>query len=76
MKKIQQISDCELKIMKIIWENGNSILFAQIMHILSKKDNTSKSNTILTFLARLIDKKCITTVKHGRINEYIALISK
>lgn len=76
MKKIQQISDSELEIMRIIWGSDGSALFAEIMAGLNEKDKNRSQNTVLTFLARLIDKGIVSTVKHGRINEYVASISE
>lgn len=75
MRKFQQISDSEMEVMRIIWNNGGSAMFAHIMNALEEKDREWKAKTVLTFLARLIDKGIISTVKHGRNNEYIALIS-
>lgn len=76
MKKHQQISDSELEIMRIIWNSGGSALLADIMASLNKKDDSRSQNTILTLLARLIDKGVLSTIKHGRINEYVAEINE
>jgi predicted transcriptional regulator len=35
-----------------------------------------EANTVLTFLARLIEKGILTSVRHGRSNEYIPLITE
>lgn len=75
MVKIQQISDSEIEIMRIIWSNNGSAMFAQIMDILGRKNREWKANTVLTFLARLMDKGYLSSKKHGRMNEYIALVS-
>ncbi len=75
MSIIQQISDSELEIMRVVWQNG-SALFAQIMAALSEKEMNWKPNTVLTFLARLNEKGFLKIVKHGRLNEYVALISE
>lgn len=76
MGKIQQISDSELEIMRIIWSNKGSALFADITNKLNEKDKSWKTNTVLTFLTRLVEKEILTIKKWGRLNEYIALISE
>lgn len=73
---IQQISDSELELMKIIWANGGRIKYADIMEELAKKGNTWQKNTVITLLSRLVDKGLLKTSKIGRRNEYIALVSE
>jgi BlaI family penicillinase repressor len=69
----QQISEAEYEIMKIIWENDGEIMFSQLMEILDEQKSLWKKNTVLTFLARLVDKKVLEIKKIGRRNKYIAL---
>lgn len=76
MNKIQQISDSELEIMQIIWSNKGAALFAEITAELNEQDKCWKTNTVLTFLSRLVEKGMLTVKKRGRLNEYIALISE
>ena len=73
---IQQISDSELELMKIIWANSGRIKYADIMEELAKKGNTWQKNTVITLLSRLVDKGLLKTSKIGRRNEYIALVSE
>ena len=73
---IQQISDSELELMKIIWANGGRIKYADIMEELAKKGSTWQKNTVITLLSRLVDKGLLKTSKIGRRNEYIALVSE
>ena len=61
--------------MKIIWGNGGTALYAQIMEALSKKGRTWQKNTIITLLSRLVDKGFLKTNKIGRRNQYTALVS-
>lgn len=70
----RQISDSELELMKIIWRNGGTALFARIMSELDKNGNEWKKNTVLTLLSRLMDKGFLTIRKIGRRNEYSALV--
>ena len=66
------ISDSELEIMQIIWDKGGAALFGDIMSAQVADEKKWKPNTVLTFLSRLVEKKAVYIVKHGRINEYIA----
>lgn len=76
MGNVQQISDSELEIMRIIWSNKGSALFADIIKKLNEKDKDWRTNTVLTFLSRLVEKELLIVKKRGRLNEYIALVSE
>ncbi len=73
---LNQISESELVLMKIIWKKGGTALYAFIMEELDKSSNEWKKNTVLTLLSRLVEKKFLKTKKIGRRNEYVALISE
>ena len=73
---IQQVSDAELQLMKILWERGGSALYAQILEALTATGNTWQKNTIITLLSRLVDKGLLKTSKIGRRNEYTAIVSR
>ncbi len=73
---IQQISDSELELMKIIWANGDVALYAQIMDGLISAGYSWQKNTIITLLSRLVDKGLLKTNKIGRRNEYTAIVSE
>ena len=74
--KVQQISESELILMKIIWKNEGAALYSFIMDELEKDNNEWKKNTVLTLLSRLVEKKYLKTKKIGRRNEYVALVSE
>ena len=74
--KVQQISESELILMKIIWKNGGTALYSFVMDELEKDKNEWKKNTVLTLLSRLIEKKYLKTKKIGRRNEYVALVTE
>jgi len=76
MDQISQISESELLIMNIIWDKGNSVLYADIMEELSQIKADWKKSTVLTFLSRLIEKNMLSTNKLGRRNEYNALVTR
>lgn len=73
---IAQVSDSELELMKIVWANGGTALYAHIMEELSKAGRTWQKNTVITLLSRLVDKKLLKANKLGRRNEYAALVSE
>lgn len=73
---MQQISDYELELMKVIWNNGNTALYAEITAALSAKGMDLTKNTIITLLSRLIEKKLLKKSKIGHRNRYIAVVSE
>ena len=73
---VQQVSDAELQLMKIIWGKGGTALYAQILEELTATGNTWQKNTIITLLSRLVEKGLIKTNKIGRRNEYTAIVSE
>lgn len=73
---IQQISESELVLMKIIWNNGRTALYSHIMEELERDSNEWKKNTVLTLLSRLVDKDFLRTAKIGRRNEYKAVVAE
>lgn len=73
---LQQISESELVLMKIIWKNGGTALYSFVMEELEKEKNEWKKNTVLTLLSRLIEKKYLKVKKIGRRNEYVALVTE
>lgn len=73
---IQQVSDSELELMRIIWAKNGTALFAQIMEELESKGLDWKKNTVLTFLSRLIEKKLLYTRKIGHRNEYLSAVTE
>ena len=73
---IQQVSDSELELMKIVWASGGTARYAQIMEELEKAGRTWQKNTVITLLSRLVDKGLLKTSKIGRRNEYAALVSQ
>lgn len=73
---MQQISDYELELMKVIWTNGGTALYAEITASLSSKGMEWTKNTIITLLSRLIDKGLLKTSKIGHRNKYTAIVSE
>lgn len=73
---MQQISDYELELMKVIWGNGGTALYAEITAALGQKGMQWTKNTIITLLSRLIDKGLLKTNKLGHRNRYTAIVSE
>lgn len=74
MKEVLGISDSELEIMKIIWENPD-ITANKIIGILEDKVEW-KPNTIKTLINRLLKKNAIGFNKEGKEYYYYALVDK
>lgn len=73
---VQQVSDSELELMRIIWAKGGRVLYAQIMDDLMAAGSRWQKNTVITLLSRLVEKGLLKTNKIGRRNEYTALITE
>ena len=73
---IPQVSDSELELMKIVWANDGTALYAHIMEELAKKGRTWQKNTVITLLSRLVEKGLLSVNKLGRRNEYTAVVSE
>ena len=73
---MHKVSDYELEIMKIIWANKGTALYAEILIGLESKGYTWTKNTILTLLSRLVEKKLLKTSKTGRRNIYTAIVAE
>jgi len=74
---IQQISDSELEIMKIIWGNPEKVtLFPYIMDGLAFRGRPCQKNTLIVLLSRLMNKGFLSARKIGRRNEYTTLVSE
>ena len=74
---VQQISDTELEIMKIVWGNPEDVtLFPYIMDGLAAKGKPCQKNTLIVLLSRLMNKGFLSAKKIGRRNEYTMLVSE
>jgi len=73
---MQQVSDYELELLKIIWAKGGTALYAEIVECLELKGNNLTKNTILSLLSRLVDKGVLKTSKTGRRNIYTTIITE
>ena len=74
---VQQLSDAELEIMKIVWGNPQEVtLFPYIMEGLTARGRPCQKNTLIVLLSRLMGKGFLRAKKIGRRNEYTTLISE
>ena len=74
---MQQLSDAELEVMKIIWGNPEVVtLFPYILDGLAAKGKPCQKNTLIVLLSRLMNKGFLRAKKIGRHNEYTALVSE
>jgi len=69
MKKIQRMSEAEKQITEIIWQAERPVTTAEILQRLPE-GNTWKQNTVITFLARLMEKGIIKATRVGKANHY------
>jgi len=68
-RKIQHMSESEKQIKEIIWQAERPVTTAEILQRLPE-GNTWKQNTVITFLARLMEKGIIKATRVGKANQY------
>jgi BlaI family penicillinase repressor len=72
---IKRLPDSELEIMMIIWEAKGPVTSAYVSEKLKDKKEW-KITSILTFLARLVEKGFIGSTREGKLNIYSAVVSE
>lgn len=73
--KIAKITEAEMEIMKIIWEEKKEITTATILEKLPK-ENSWKTTTVMTLVTRLIEKGILNVNKIGKLNNYSAKVTE
>lgn len=73
--KLTKISDAEMEIMKIIWKKSGQITTAIILEELPK-ENSWKTTTVMTLVARLVEKGILNVIKIGKLNYYSAKVTE
>ncbi len=74
---VQQLSDAELEIMKVVWGNPEEVtLFPFILDGLAARGRPCQKNTLIVLLSRLMNKGFLRAKKIGRRNEYTTLVSE
>lgn len=69
MSKIQRVSDAEKQIMEFIWASSHPVTTREIIANLPE-DNTWKQSTVITFLARLMEKGLLKATRISKANYY------
>lgn len=75
MDKIQRMSDAEKQIMVLIWAAGYPITTREILANLPE-DKNWKQSTVITFLARLMEKGILKATRISKANYYEPSITK
>lgn len=71
MTNFQKLSETEMEVMQIIWAFDHPVTSSELLDIFAReKGKVWKGQTIATFLARLIEKGVLTSIKQGRANLY------
>ena len=68
MKKLGRLSETELEVMEVIWENATTVTVNQLLDIFESKG--WKTSTLSTILNRLIEKGFLTKTLSGKTNYY------
>jgi predicted transcriptional regulator len=76
MNKLQRMSDAEREVMQLIWAAGSTMTSTRLLEELKASGSEWKTSTVLTFLARLVEKGILTAVKNGRSNDYMPRVSE
>lgn len=71
MTNFQKLSETEMEVMQIIWAFDHPVTSSELLDIFAReKRKVWKGQTIATFLARLVEKGVLTSIKQGRANLY------
>ena len=68
------ISEAELEVMKVIWNEKRPVTSLDICEVFETKE--WKKTTIGTFLTRLVEKGALSAEKQGKLYYYTPLISQ
>lgn len=74
-KRIKRLPDSELEIMMIVWGAKEPVTSAYISEQLKDKKEW-KITSVLTFLARLVEKGFLTSTREGKANIYSPIIGE
>lgn len=73
--ELKNLTEAEETIMSKIWEISTPVTSIMLLEAFSETRGW-KSQTISTFLSRLVDKNYLSVNKRGTANQYQAIISK
>ena len=76
MINFQKLSETEMEVMQVIWASDGPITSGELLDIFTQqKGKEWKGQTIATFLARMVEKGVLISIKQGRANIYKPRIS-
>lgn len=74
---MKDLTDCELSIMKVIWDSEEELVLSQIVQQVEDRYGRQwNANTVSTFLSRLVGKGYLTSFKKGRYYLYYRVVSE
>jgi predicted transcriptional regulator len=74
---INDISQCEKMVMKVIWDSPEELALQGVMNRVNEENGKEwRPQTVSTFLARLVKKGFLTFYRKGRYSYYQPCISK
>lgn len=76
MKDKMQLTESEEIVMKSIWDIGDDMCLSQIMEYTKAYGKDWKSQTVSTFLSKLVLKEFIDPYRKGRYFHYKVLITE
>lgn len=76
MKTMQKMSGTEMELMEVIWESEHPVTSNEMLHTFAQRGKEWKTQTISTFLSRLVEKRILMVTRQGRGNTYRPCISK
>lgn len=76
MEEPLQLPDAQLELMQLVWAHGGSIMFSELWQLLTQRKKDWKTNTVLTLLTRLAERGVLEIQKQGRLNRYVALVTR
>lgn len=72
---MKKLSDAEFEIMQVLWRNGNPMTSNQLLDEMGDTRNW-KLASLMTVLARMVEKGAVYCDRSTRTNYYTALVSE
>ena len=76
MDKKTSISEAQMKVMDIIWKQGEMVTVPEMVALLKEEGKEWAYPTVATFLRRLAEKKILGSIKNGKKLSYFPLMNK
>ncbi len=75
--RAKEITECEKVVMKCVWDSPHELSMQEITEMVNTQHGKSwKTQTVSTFLARLVKKDYLKMYRKGRCFYYQALVDK